>query len=128
MLRAVRTTAEPLVSRISVVYLYVSDMERSAAFYRDLLGIPLEGDDDWQEASLGGVRFALHRTHEGIDELSSGTIHVNLEVADVDAAADLLRVAGVEVGDSMRDDWGAALEVRDPDGYRLYLYQPPQED
>jgi predicted enzyme related to lactoylglutathione lyase len=41
MLRRVRTTAEPLVSRISVVYLYVSDMERSAAFYRDLLGIPL---------------------------------------------------------------------------------------
>jgi lactoylglutathione lyase len=126
MLRRVRTTAEPLVSRISVVYLYVSDMERSAAFYRDLLGIPLEGDDDWQEASLGGVRFALHRTHEGIGELSSGTVQVNLEVADVDAAAERLRAAGVEVGQAMRDDWGAALEVRDPDGYRLSLYQPPR--
>jgi predicted enzyme related to lactoylglutathione lyase len=126
MLRRVRTTAEPLVSRISVVYLYVSDMERSAAFYRDLLGIPLEGDGDWQEASLGGVRFALHRTHEGIGELSSGTVQVNLEVADVDAAAERLRAAGVEVGEAMRDDWGAALEVRDPDGYRLSLYQPPR--
>jgi lactoylglutathione lyase len=128
MLRAVRTTAEPLVRRISVVYLYVSNMERSAAFYRDLLGIPLEGDDDWQEASLGGVRFALHRTREGIGELSSGTVHVNLEVADVDSAAERLRAAGVEVGETMRDDWGAALEVRDPDGYGLYLYQPPQEN
>jgi catechol 2,3-dioxygenase-like lactoylglutathione lyase family enzyme len=126
MLRPVRTTVEPLVSRISVVYLYVADVERSAAFYRDWLGIPLEGDEDWQEASLGGVRFALHRTHEGIGELSSGTVHVNLEVADVDAAADHLRGAGVEVGEMMRDDWGAALEVRDPDGYRLYLYQPPR--
>jgi predicted enzyme related to lactoylglutathione lyase len=126
MLRRVRTTAEPLVSRISVVYLYVSDMERSAVFYRDLLGIPLEGDGDWQEASLGGVRFALHRTHEGIGELSSGTVQVNLEVADVDAAAERLRAAGVEVGEAMRDDWGAALEVRDPDGYRLSLYQPPR--
>jgi catechol 2,3-dioxygenase-like lactoylglutathione lyase family enzyme len=56
MLRPVRTTAEPLVSRISVVYLYVSDMERSAAFYRDLLGIPLEGDDDWQECGTTGAR------------------------------------------------------------------------
>jgi hypothetical protein len=49
MLRPVRMTAEPLVNRISVLYLYVSDMERSAA----------------------------------------------------------------------------ALEVSDPDGYRLHLYQPP---
>jgi catechol 2,3-dioxygenase-like lactoylglutathione lyase family enzyme len=126
MLRPVRTTAEPLVSRISVVYLYVSDMERSAGFYRDLLGIPLEGDEDWQEASLDGVRFALHRTREGIGQLSSGTIHVNLEVDDVDAAAKRLRAAGIEAGETMRDEWGAALEVVDPDGYRLYLYQPPR--
>ena len=126
MLRPVRTTAEPLVSRISVVYLYVSDMERSAAFYRDLLGIPLEGDDDWQEASLDGLRFALHRTHEGIGELSSGTIHVSLQVDDVDAAANRLSDAGVAIGETMRDDWGAALEVSDPDGYRLHVFQPPR--
>ena len=126
MLRPVRTTAEPLVSRISVIYLYVSDTERSAAFYRDVLGIPLEGDGDWQEASLDGLRFALHRMREGIGELSSGTIHVNLEVPDIDAAAERLRASGVEAGEVMRDDWGAALEVSDPDGYRLYLYQPPR--
>ena len=91
-----------------------------------MLGIPLEGDGDWQEASLDGLRFALHRMREGIGELSSGTIHVNLEVPDIGAAAERLRAAGVEAGEVMRDDWGAALEVSDPDGYRLYLYQPPR--
>ena len=126
MLRPVRTTAEPLVKRISVVFLYVSDMERSAGFYRDLLGIPLEGDEDWQEASLEGVRFALHRTREGIGRLSSGTIHVSLEVDDVDAAAERLRDAGIEAAETMRDEWGTALEIVDPDGYRIYLYQPPR--
>jgi predicted enzyme related to lactoylglutathione lyase len=126
MLRRVITAAEPLVSRGSVVYLYVSDIERSAGFYRDVLGIPLEGDDDWREASLDGVRFALHRTREGVGALSSGTIHVNLEVADIDAAAERLRAAGAEVGETMRDDWGSALDVVDPDGYRLYLFQPPR--
>jgi lactoylglutathione lyase len=119
------TAAAPLVTKVNVVYLYVSDMERSAAFYRDLLGIPLEGDQDWQEATLGGTRFALHRTHEGIGDLSAGTIHLNLEVADVDDAAARLRAAGVDVEETMRDDWGAALRVRDPDGYDLYLFQPP---
>jgi len=126
MLRPVRTTAEPLVSKINVVYLYVSEMERSLGFYRDVLGVPLQGDGDWQEASLGGTRFALHRTHEGIGPLSSGTVHVNLEVADVDAAAERWSAAGVDVRETMRDEWGSALELTDPDGYRLYLFQPPR--
>ena len=119
------TTVEPLVQRLNVVYLYVLEMERSVAFYRGLLGIPLEGDDDWQEASLGGTRFALHRTHEGIGQLSAGTIHVNLEVADLAAAVGRLRAAGIPVEETMRQEWGAAAKVVDPDGYELYLFQPP---
>ncbi len=119
------TNTTPLVSRVSVVYLYVSDMERSLRFYRDLLGIPLEGDDDWMEATLGGTRFALHAAHEDIGELSEGTIHVSLEVADADAAAERLRAQGVETRETIRDEWGTALEVVDPDGYRVYLFQPP---
>jgi catechol 2,3-dioxygenase-like lactoylglutathione lyase family enzyme len=126
MLRAMATAAAPLVTKVNVVYLYVSDMERSAAFYRDLLGVPLEGDEDWQEASLGGTRFALHHSHEGIGELSAGTIHLNLEVADVDAATARLRDAGIDVQETMREEWGAAVRFRDPDGYELYLFQPPR--
>ena len=119
------TAASPLVTSVNVVYLYVGDMERSAAFYRDLLGIPLEGDQHWQEATLGGTRFALHHATEEIGELSAGTIHLNLEVADVDGAAERLRVGGVELEETMREEWGTALRFRDPDGYELYLFQPP---
>jgi len=119
------TTTEPLVRRLNVVYLYVSEMERSVVFYRDLLGIPLEGDEDWQEASLGGTRFALHRAHEGLGPLSAGTIHVNLEVADLDEATERLRDAGVSVQETMREGWGAASRIVDPDGYELFLFQPP---
>jgi predicted enzyme related to lactoylglutathione lyase len=125
MLRAVGTTTEPLVRRLNVVYLYVSEMERSLGFYRGLLGIPLEGDEDWQEASLGETRFALHLAHERTGALSSGSIHVNLEVADLDGATERLRAAGVAVEETMRDDWGASARITDPDGYELYLFQPP---
>ncbi len=125
MLRAVGTTTEPLIRRVNVVYLYVSEMERSLGFYRDLLGIPLEGDGDWQEAQLGGTRFALHLAHEGLGPLSSGSVHLSLEVADLDAATERLRAVGVETEEAMHDHWGAAARITDPDGYELYLFQPP---
>jgi len=114
-----------LVSRLNVVYLYVREWEQSLAFYRDLLGIPLAGDDTWAEASLGSTRFALHRAHEGVGELGSGSVHIDFEVDDVGSAAERLRAAGVEVRETMRDEWGAAVEVIDPDGYRIALFQPP---
>ena len=119
------TAVEPLVRTVSVVYLYVSDMERSLGFYRDLLGIPLSGDSDWQEATLGGTRFALHKTHVGIGPHSSDTIHVSLGVADIDAAAERVGAAGFDVKETMRDEWGAAVQVIDPDGYEIHLFQSP---
>jgi catechol 2,3-dioxygenase-like lactoylglutathione lyase family enzyme len=115
----------PLVSRLNVVYLYVRDVARSRAFYRDIFGIPLDGDEHWQEADLGGTRFALHEWHEGVGEPSSGTVHLSFEVAELDEAVRLLREAGIEPGEPMRDTWGAAVEVVDPDGYRVHLFQPP---
>jgi len=125
MLRTGMATAVG-VSRISVVYLYVRDMERSLAFYRDLFGIPLEGDENWAETTLpGGTRFALHAAHEGVGDLSSGTVSVSFEVEDADAAAALLREQGVEVRESLRDEWGTAVEIVDPDGYTIKLFQRP---
>lgn len=101
-------------------------MARALEFYRDILGIPLEGDEHWAEATFpGGTRFALHALHENVGEPSSGTIHLDFEVADADDAAARLRDTGVEVREKMRDEWGTAIEVVDPDGYLVYLFEPP---
>jgi catechol 2,3-dioxygenase-like lactoylglutathione lyase family enzyme len=114
------------VSNISVVYLYVRSMERSLRFYRDLLGIPLAGDEHWTETAFaGGTRFALHAAPEGMGDFSSGTVSVSLEVEDVDRATARLREHGVEVGETMREDWGTAADVVDPDGYTITLFQRP---
>jgi lactoylglutathione lyase len=121
----VSTQARPLVSRLNVVYLYVRELERSLVFYRDLLGIPLEGDATWAEAQLGSTRFALHLAPEDVGDLGSGTVHLDFEVVSIDDAADRLRAAGVEVRETMREVWGAAAEVVDPDGYRIALFEPP---
>ena len=64
MLRSMATPAAPLVRNVNVVYLYVSDMERSVAFYRDLLGFehltifPHLLGDSYKKADEQMARFA----------------------------------------------------------------------
>lgn len=119
----------PLTSRISAVWIYVRDVERSLAFYRDLLGLPLEADrhdPHWAEATLAnGIRFAVHRAHPGA-EPQPGTTTVDFAVEDVDAAAERLRAGGVRVGEVLREEWGSTVTAYDPDGYRVSLYQGPK--
>ena len=108
---------------IEVVYLYVTDLERSLRFYRDLLGIPLGlTQPHWAEAQLGDTRFALHLA----DELSvpnvPNTIRVSLRVDDLEGAVERLRAEGVECGEILREPWGSLSEVRDPDGYEIGLF------
>jgi predicted enzyme related to lactoylglutathione lyase len=126
MLRDVATQAGPLVTGLEVVYLYVKDMERAARFYRDVLGIGLEGDDDWMEATLGGTRFALHHWHEGAPEPGPGSVHVDFRVDDVDAAAERLRAQGIGVREQMRETYGIAYALDDPDGNEVYLFGMPR--
>ena len=118
-----------LVKRLNAVFLYVHDLDRSLAFYRDVLGIPLERDahnPDWAEASFpDGVRFALHPWHEGVPAIGSGSVMIDFEVEDLDAALAGLTEAGVEVGEPMREFWGSVCSFTDPDGYRIDLFERP---
>ena len=116
----------PLVTGLDNVHIYVTDVARSAAFYRDVLGIPLAGDDHWQEAALNGVRFALHEASPSHPELGSGGVAINFRVEDADAAAEQVRAAGVDVREQMREEYGVSYELEDPDGYLIYLFSPPR--
>jgi predicted enzyme related to lactoylglutathione lyase len=119
-----------IVKRLNVVYLYVRDLDRSLAFYRDLLGIPIEPNShnpEWAEARfVDGVRFALHPWHEGVPEISSGSVMIDFEVENLDAALTRLREAGVKVGEPLREFWGSVCSFTDPDGYRIDLFEPPR--
>ena len=118
------------VSGLNVVYLYVRDLDRSIAFYRDVLGLPVErnpNDEDWADARFaGGGRFGLHRWHDEVGDVGLGSVGISFTVGDVDEAATRLRETGVEVSDIGHYGWGSRCEFVDPDGYRLGLFQPPR--
>ncbi|MFN7973439.1 MAG: VOC family protein [Acidobacteriota bacterium] len=110
--------------KIQHIALRVADPDRSALFYRDLLGLP-ELDRQLDDAGrcraiwldAGGVIVMLERVLRGAGP-DTGSAHV-LSLAVVDRAAweERLASAGVAIDDRT----GFTLFVRDPDGHRVGL-------
>jgi len=117
-------TPVPSIGPVHHIALRVADLERSLAFYRDLLGVPewkrLAGDDGaprsvWLNAS--GVVLMLEKSLRGPGP-TEGSGHVlALAVADLQAFENRLAAAGVAV----EDRTAHTLYVRDPDGHRVGL-------
>ncbi|HXF56046.1 MAG TPA: VOC family protein [Actinomycetota bacterium] len=110
---------------VDYVILYVSDLARSVAFYRDVVGLTLKFQESgYAEFASGPVKFALYERARlpqliGREAVPGGpAVEVVFLVEDVDAEADRLRGAGAEVLAGPVDrPWGhRTLHVLDPDG------------
>jgi catechol 2,3-dioxygenase-like lactoylglutathione lyase family enzyme len=107
---------------VTPVWYHVRDLEAARSFYKDKLGFTetfVDDDGKWGKLERNGMEIGLA---EGEPQEDGGVAHV--DVADVKAAADELRRAGVEVG-VVFELHGAMrlLDVYDPDGNRLQFAQ-----
>lgn len=117
--------------RIDYVIWFVSSIEKSVAFYRDVLGLQvrLEGDG-YVEFTMDNVRFALFERAQ-LPELigRAGGQPPSAEIAfvvdDVDAEHERLVAAGVPVLSGPVDrPWGQrTVHVADPDGHVVEFAQ-----
>lgn len=120
------------------VSLSVSDLDRSVAFYRDVLGLPVFVDRydgtafRGEEVLLLAGRTALclqaHDEHTGerFDPTRPGLDHVAFAVdsiAELEEFGRRLTEAGVDHG-GVREltRFGHFIEVRDPDGIQVELH------
>ena len=119
------------MNQVGYVILFVGDLERSTAFYRDVIGLPfkLQGDG-YVEFATEGTRFGLYDRNRlgeltGQDAEAPGRAggEVVFLVGDVDAEAERLREAGVTILNGPVDRaWGhRTLHVEDPDGFVVEL-------
>jgi lactoylglutathione lyase len=114
----------------------VKDVERSLGFYRDVLGLEPFGLDEYKRGEHPLVslwvtpEFILHlRPDPAFEAVSTGGYdHLALVVegTNLDALAERLTNAGVEIERRSENvvgarGTGAALYVRDPDGYLIEL-------
>jgi catechol 2,3-dioxygenase-like lactoylglutathione lyase family enzyme len=111
------------------IHLTVTDLDRSVAFYRDVLGIPLMFVVPGQPMAFfmsGDVRLYLGKP-ESPEFVTKSMLYFWVE--DMDAEFERITAAGVEIADVPhvvhRDDsielWMSAFH--DPDGHHLVLMQ-----
>ncbi len=113
------------------IIVFVSDMQRSTAFYRDVLGLPLKfASPGWTEFNTGAVTIALHTTSgDGSPQKQSlppaGNAHIGFIVDDLQAAYDALKARDAFFSlPPTKQNSGAILAVlHDPDGLGITLQQ-----
>ena len=130
------TDPRPAVLRVLESALYVDDLDRAAAFFRDVMGLEpmVEAPGRLVAMNAGGATVLLlfHRgsTSAGLESAGgwipphdgAGPVHMAFAIDDV--AAWEAHLAGHGVAIESRVNWdrgGTSLYFRDPDGHSIEL-------
>ena len=129
--------------RLLHTMLRVGDMERSIAFYTEVLGMTLLRRKDYPEGkfTLAFVGYGdeahnsvLELTHNwdvGQYDLGDGYGHIALEVEDVYKACEDIRSRGGKITREpgpMKHGTSVLAFIEDPDGYKVELLSPSRGD
>jgi catechol 2,3-dioxygenase-like lactoylglutathione lyase family enzyme len=105
--------------------------EELAAWYRDNLGLPIDGGNYAQLEGFDGDRVAMNvfavfdRTSDYF-EPTVAPFMLNFRVDDLDGLLEKLKSDGVWVDERREDsDFGRFAWIRDLDGNRVELWEPP---
>ena len=110
--------------RINYTIVFVSDMERSVAFYRDVVGAPLKFESpEWTEFATAGATLALHKSDGPPPDgdmrrsKSPGQCRPGLQVPDLDVFHDRMVENNVVCVQEPTVSFGARIaQYVDPDG------------
>ena len=126
--------------RLLHTMLRVGDLDKSLAFYTEVLGMRLLRRNDYPEGkfTLAFVGYqgeedgaVIELTHNwGVEryEIGTGYGHIALAVDDAQAACDAIRQRGGKVmceAGPMKGGSTVIAFIADPDGYKIELIQRP---
>jgi lactoylglutathione lyase len=124
---------ESMIQRMHAVAIFVNDIDRALAFYRDTLGLPIT-----KQGSFGG-EFFLEPAHLGVHpaqhpdakQLVGRHTGVTLYVTDLVHFCGDLHAKGVRfVNEPTQMSWGIMAMIADPEGnvFALWEDRMPEQD
>jgi lactoylglutathione lyase len=131
-----RAAEKDHMKKLDYAIVFVSDMKRSIAFYRDILVLPLKFESpEWSEFANEGSTIALHladsvnppRAGEGITP--AGSCHLGFQVEDLNAFHRDMQAKRVRcINPPKRQDVGIYLALyADPDGLPISVAEAPKK-
>jgi catechol 2,3-dioxygenase-like lactoylglutathione lyase family enzyme len=108
--------------RVNYAIVFVSDMARSVAFYRDSLGLPLKFESiGWSEFMTEGATLALHLSGASEKDdprrVTAGRCRPGLRVPSLDEFHKRALEHGVTCVQEPKDQFGIRMaQYADPDG------------
>ena len=109
--------------RLNYAIVFVSDMSRSVAFYRDAVGLPLRFESHgWSEFNTEGATLALHASKAGdgptaLEDLPAGHCRPGFSVPALDAFHRRMLANNVRCVQDPKVTFGARIaQYADPDG------------
>ena len=120
--------------RINYSIIFVSDMQRSVAFYRDVIGIPLRFESPgWTEFATEGATLALHKTDApaaGSDAQrgeQAGQCRAGFQTPDLDAFHERMAEHAVPCVQEPTETFGVRIaQYIDPDGLVFSVSGAPE--
>jgi len=120
--------------KIDHILLEVADLQKSIAFYHDLLGLEIKSQSkDFAMLQSGNVGVFLSSNHWDWDEKRSMNVrpgwgmYPHFAVIDVAATVERARKAGYKIAqDPRKYNWGTEAFLADPDGYVWALINAPK--
>ncbi|HEV2583365.1 MAG TPA: VOC family protein [Ktedonobacteraceae bacterium] len=118
--------------KLDYIIVYVSDMQRSVAFYRDILGLPMKfTSPGWTEFIVGSTTLALHGAGtapspaEQVALPPSGQAQLGFMVDDLQATYEALVAQDIHFSlPPKKQNSGVLLAVfHDPDGLGITIQQ-----
>lgn len=122
--------------RINYAIIFVSDMSRSVAFYRDVIGLPLKFESShWSEFNTDGATLALHRSdhpvsdHAQPQQETAGRCRPGLQVPNLDEFHQRMAEQRVGCVQAPTETFGARIaQYVDPDGLVFSVSEPGADD
>ena len=112
------------MTAIGEIALFTSDVEGTAAFYRDLIGAPPIAE--WPGGALfalGSGKLLVHERAATTDDGPPNEDHFAISVDAFDEACATLVAHGALLLEPRDYEWGRSAYLRDPDGRLVELSQ-----